>query len=221
MLFRKAVEIKPSQADNYIIRVERALRLSVAANGALLAAFLVTLGSTVYLATRPKDPPILVNFKPDTAQIVELQPGSISASDLEKTVEVYFRLYVSNREMIDNKTEAGRYETVRLMSTPEEWQRFNDLMMPAVGPGVLKKYADGRMIREIHITNAGLVPGTTSIYRVEFTAIDRKRDDHSEISRRNWSAEFNFFAPPMQLSRAEALKNPLSLQVDNYTLRAR
>lgn len=220
-MFGKPTEKKPTQADNYIIRVERALRLSVGFNAALLVAFLASFGAAIFLATRPAPPPYLVNFKPDTAQIVELQPGHIRGSDLEKVAEVYFRSYVMNREMIDNKTEAKRYETVRLMSTGAEWSRFTQHMQPPNATGVLKRYQDAKMIREIELTNAGLVPGTTSIYRVEFTAVDRRREDQSELSRRNWSAEFNFFAPPMQLSRAEALINPLSLQIDNYSLRAR
>jgi type IV secretion system protein VirB8 len=214
---------KPNAHDNYVVRLERSARLANWTAAVSSAGLLAAVTVCIILATRPPPKPLVINFDPLKAQVIELEPKHLSASSLQLVAENYFTQYVIDRETIDHASEQARFNRVRLLSAKENYFAFENMMSPekAKEASPLVRFKKAGLTRTPHLSSKPVaVPGATGAYQVEFYVVDARLNG-TEVARTHWVATWNYYQTKISSNREEAIMNPLGLQIANYTVRAR
>ncbi|MGD9650146.1 MAG: type IV secretion system protein [Dongiaceae bacterium] len=186
-----------------------ALYLSLLLNVALVALLFV-------LTPLKRVEPMLVTFKPQSEQIVKIEPFEKGMRGFDLMTEKLVGEYVKMREeILDDDREMGeRWSTYLYNRTkPEDFEIFRRDAQP-----LFQQFRARRLVRYVDLTVVNRNTATPNTYTVEYQTVDTDRTGR-EVQRLNWQASVSVDYVPRKVDYKEQYINPLGFQVQSYSTR--
>jgi len=184
------------------------LRLSVATNVVLAAAFVIAIQAFSAILPLKETEIALLRADPADDRIYRVEPISVDVDGFELMLEKMARRYVRDILTIDGPTQNTRFETVRMFS---DTGFFNDYLK--THEDTIRKALDDGLNRSITIRGAHQVDSYDGVYLyvVEFTQTDRI--GRNEPRQRELRAFLEMTPRPHSATTAERYENPLGIRV--------
>jgi len=170
-------------------------------------------GALMALAPLKAVEPYVIQVDNDTGMTTVLEPlKEKSLTENEAVTKFFIVKYVVARETYDPQDLNQNYERVRLMSTADEVDRFDDFIRGPNGPVETFKTTTTRTIRVSSVSflnkNTVQVRFTTTTRQI---ATNEKQESH-------WIATLSYRYVNTPLEEGERLDNPLGFQIKTYRI---
>lgn len=210
----------PDNPDNATLMSQKVARLAVAVAGISIAYGALITPYAIYQQENVKVITKFVYFNPETAQVVDVEQGTLTATEADLLMKKYLITYVTKRETINPATRAERWEWIRIF-TEREWYNFWQGQVDPVKnkQSPVEYYRQQGMTREVQYKHYVPLPNSPNTYEIDFEAIDRYGTE--EVARTRWKATLVAVREDISASVKVADTNPLGVTVYDYILSER
>lgn len=177
---------------------------------ALILAFLEA-GALIGLAPLKAVEPYVIQVDNETGRTTVLAPlAEKPLSENEAVTKFFVVKYILARETYDPQDLNSNYDQVRMMSTLEEANRFDDFIRGSHGP--LEEF-NNTFTRTIKVHSVAFLNQKTIQVRFKAT---RTQVSSNEKQESYWIATLSYQFVNSPMNEEERLNNPLGFQIKNY-----
>lgn len=158
---------------------------------------------------------VLLQLEDSSNLVYRIQQSNTLETDKATLLrESMLRSYVVNRLTVNHIDEEDRYKKVKLMSSAEEWEKFDSQMNPEKNPKsplINEKYQS-----KIRILRPPVLVTTTG-YQIDFEQTETKLGEDLPPTR--WSAYIQFSYKPLNVEYQDRYINIDGITVERFSIR--